>query len=241
MGREGRESRGEEGRGRERGGFVRWEDVLVVGINVLYGEAMVGKTRQALALALKYKSAGWQVIYINTEVNFMDMVDKVREKLGIEVRSFLYPFDLRDFVDGLWRNRNSLSKVFIVLDSIGGVRENFRALFGRGTLADTAQVNLFMTRLIHKLAIFALMTDSIVLAVTHESRAIGRLWHGEDGMPTTTLHASHDAMSIVRMQIIENRDEVGNLISVERIARIIEHRTKPELVGKYVELLEPPL
>ncbi|WP_148224719.1 hypothetical protein [Vulcanisaeta moutnovskia] len=60
-------------------------------------------------------------------------------------------------------------------------------------------------------------------------------------MPTTTLHASHDATSIIHMYIRESYDEEGNVVGIERVTEVVEHRVMPELVGMKIKLLEPPL
>ncbi len=43
------------------------------------------------------------------------------------------------------------------------------------------------------------------------------------------------------MYIKENYDEEGNMVGVERVAEVVEHRVKPAVVGMRVKLLEPPL
>lgn len=222
--------------------YVDWVDVLGIGVNVVYGEALVGKTRQALALAKKFMDENKKVMYIATEVNLIPLMDSIKKLLdGAEVIYEENPYGVFDTVKNLYRNRFKVKYDFVVLDSIGGIRENYRAMFGTGRLSDIAQVNQLVTRILHASALYAMHNKTVVFAITHMSRAIGKAWHGRDAMPTTTLHASHDATAIIHMYIRENYDEEGNIIGVERVAEVVEHRIKPTVVGMRIKLLEPPL
>ncbi|WP_148224718.1 hypothetical protein [Vulcanisaeta moutnovskia] len=137
---------------------------------------MVRKTRQALTLAKRFLGSDKRVLYIASEVNLIPLMDRIRKLLGgADVAYEENPYNVFDSVKNLYRNRSRVRYDFIVLDSVGGIRENYRAMFGTGRLADVAQVNQLVTRILHALALYAMHNKSIVFAITHMSRAIGRM------------------------------------------------------------------
>jgi len=129
----------------------------------------------------------------------------------------------------------------IIIDSLGGIRENWTTFYGRGNTSDTAPTNRLIASIVHLLALRWVQTKRQikVILITHESPAIGKLWYGEDGAPTTAQHSMHDVSMAVRIVMRENYDETGELVSVERIGKVVMDRYNEIGAGKIFYLPQP--
>jgi len=228
------EAREEEAPKRE---VVEWYEVFDKNLIYLkYGKAGVGKTRLALAIAKRDVEAGRDVIYISTELNNDPMIDAIK-KYATNVMPIYKPYEVFNVLKHMSFEPGDV----IIIDSLGGIRENWVTFHGRGNLSDTAPTNRLIASIVHLLALrwVQLKRQIKVILITHESPAVGKLWHGEDGAPTTAQHSVHDISMMVRIVMRENYNETGELISVERIGKVVMDRYNVIGAGKVFFLPQP--
>jgi len=228
------ETREEETPKRE---VVEWYEVFAKDLIYLkYGKAGVGKTRLALAIAKRDLESGRDVIYISTELNNDPMIDAIK-KYATNVMPIYKPYEVFNTLKHMTIEPGDV----IIIDSLGGIRENWTTFYGRGNLSDTAPTNRLIASIVHLLALRWVQSKRQikVILITHESPAVGKLWYGEDGAPTTAQHSVHDISMVIRIVMRENYNEVGELVSVERIGKIVMDRYNVIGAGKIFYLPQP--
>jgi len=216
---------------------VEWYEVVDKDLIYLaYGKAGVGKTRLAVSIAKRDSESGRDVIYINTEFNNDPLIDAIK-KYATDVRAIYKPYDVFHTI----RSMNLAPGDVIIIDSLGGIRENWVVMYGRGNLSDVAPTNRLIAGIVHLLSLKWVQTKRQikVILITHESPAVGKLWYGEDGAPTTAQHSMHDVSMVIRVLVRENYNEVGELVSVERIGRVVMDRYNIIGAGKIFYLPQP--
>jgi len=221
----------------QRREVVEWYEVFAKDLIYLkYGKAGAGKTRLALAIAKRDSESGRDVIYISTELNNDPLIDAIK-KFVTDVRVIYKPYDVFHTI----RSMNLSPGDVIIIDSLGGIRENWVVMYGKGNLSDVAPTNRLIAGIVHLLALkwVQLKRQIKVILITHESPAVGRLWHGEDGAPTTAQHSIHDVSLVIRLVMRENYSESGELISVERIGKVVMDRYNVIGAGKIFYLPQP--
>ena len=221
----------------QRREVVEWYEVFAKDLIYLkYGKAGAGKTRLALAIAKRDSESGRDVIYISTELNNDPLIDAIK-KFVTDVRAIYKPYDVFHTI----RSMNLSPGDVIIIDSLGGIRENWVVMYGKGNLSDVAPTNRLIAGIVHLLALkwVQLKRQIKVILITHESPAVGKLWHGEDGAPTTAQHSIHDVSLVIRLVMRENYSESGELISVERIGKVVMDRYNVIGAGKIFYLPQP--
>jgi len=205
-------------------------------INLVYGKAGAGKTRLALAIAKRDLESGRDVIYISTELNNDPMIDAIK-KYATNVMPIYKPYEVFNTLKHMTIEPGDV----IIIDSLGGIRENWVTFYGRGNVSDTAPTNRLIASIVHLLALRWVQTKRQikVILITHESPAVGKLWYGEDGAPTTAQHSMHDVSMVIRVLMRESYDETGELVSVERIGKIVMDRYNVIGAGKIFYLPQP--
>ncbi len=221
----------------QRGEVIEWYEVFAKDlVYLVYGKAGVGKTRLAVSIAKRDSESGRDVIYISTELNNDPLIDAIK-KFVTDVRAIYKPYDVFHTI----RSMNLSPGDVIIIDSLGGIRENWVVMYGKGNLSDVAPTNRLIAGIVHLLALkwVQLKRQIKVILITHESPSVGRLWHGEDGAPTTAQHSIHDISMVIRIVMRENYDETGELVSVERIGRVIMDRYNVIGAGRIFYLPQP--
>ncbi|MCG2892910.1 MAG: ATP-binding protein [Vulcanisaeta sp.] len=221
----------------QRREVVEWYEVFAKDlVYLVYGKAGVGKTRLAVSIAKRDSESGRDVIYISTELNNDPLIDAIK-KFVTDVRAIYKPYDVFHTI----RSMNLSPGDVIIIDSLGGIRENWVVMYGKGNLSDVAPTNRLIAGIVHLLAMkwVQLKRQIKVILITHESPSVGRLWHGEDGAPTTAQHSIHDVSMVIRIVMRENYDETGELVSVERIGRVIMDRYNVIGAGRIFYLPQP--
>jgi hypothetical protein len=221
----------------QRREVVEWFEVFDKDIIYLvYGKAGVGKTRLAVSIAKRDLESGRDVVYISTELNNDPMIDAIR-KYATNVMPIYKPYEVFNTLKHTTFEPGDV----VIIDSLGGIRENWVAFYGRGNLSDTAPTNRLIANIVHLLALRWVQTKRQikVILITHESPSVGKLWHGEDGAPTTAQHSVHDISMVIRIVMRENYDETGELISVERIGKIVMDRYNVIGAGRIFYLPQP--
>jgi len=216
---------------------VEWFEVFDKNlIDLVYGKAGGGKTRLAVAIAKRDLESGRDVIYISTELNNDPLIDVI-SKYATNVMPIYKPYEVFNTLKHMTINPGDV----IIIDSLGGIRENWVTFYGRGNVSDTAPTNRLITSIVHLLALRWVQTKRQikVILITHESPAVGKLWHGEDGAPTTAQHSVHDISMVIRIVTRENYNETGELVSVERIGKIVMDRYNIIGAGKIFYLPQP--
>ena len=205
-------------------------------IDLVYGKAGGGKTRLAISIAKRDLESGRDVIYISTEINNDPLIDAI-SKYVTNVMPIYKPYEVFSTLKHMTIEPGDV----IIIDSLGGIRENWVSYYGRGNTSDTAPTNRLITNIVHLLALRWVQTKRQikVILITHESPAIGKLWYGEDGAPTTAQHSMHDVSMVIRILMRENYDETGELVSVERIGKIVMDRYNVIGAGKIFYLPQP--
>ena len=205
-------------------------------IYLIYGKAGAGKTRLAISIAKRDMESGRDVVYVSTELNNDPLIDSIR-KFVTEVMPIYKPYDVFNTLKRMTFEPGDV----VVIDSLGGIRENWVAFYGRGNLSDTAPTNRLIANIVHLLALRWVQTKRQikVILITHESPSVGKLWHGEDGAPTTAQHSVHDISMVIRVVTRENYDETGELISVERVGKVVMDRYNVIGAGKIFYLPQP--
>ena len=229
-----------EGEGGVR--YVDWRDVIYTGPNLLFGPPLSGKSRFAWAIMNQLLGEGKKVLYIATEPNLVPILDQLRKVLSDAViEYFENPFQVREYAKLLYLRRKWVKYDFVVVDSLAGVREDYSFMYGSGKLRDTFEANRLTTEITWGLARYAYYNKIPVLIITHETPGINRTCFGKQACPTSSIHAMYTVSSVMYMYKQEKRDEEGNVVSIERVIEVVDHRYKPELIGYRVKLLEPPL
>jgi len=221
----------------QRREVVEWHEVFDGNkIKLVYGKAGVGKTRLALAIAKRDTEAGRDVFYISTELNNDPLIDAI-SKYVTNVMPIYKPYEVFNTLKRMTIDPGDV----IIIDSLGGIRENWVAFYGRGNLGDTAPTNRLIANIVHLLALRWVQTKRQikVILITHESPAVGKLWYGEDGAPTTAQHSMHDVSMVIRILMRESYDEAGELVSVERIGKVVMDRYNEIGAGKIFYLPQP--
>ena len=221
----------------QRREVVEWYEVFDKNlVYMMYGKAGVGKTRLAVSIAKRDLESGRDVIYVSTELNNDPMIDAIK-KYATNVMPIYKPYEVFNALKHTTFEPGDV----IIIDSLGGIRENWVAFYGRGNLSDTAPTNRLIANIVHLLSLKWVQSKRQikVILITHESPSVGRLWYGEDGAPTTAQHSMHDVSMVVRIVMRENYDETGELISVERIGRVVMDRYNVIGAGKIFYLPQP--
>ena len=221
----------------QRREVVEWFEVFDRDLIYLkYGKAGTGKTRLAVLIAKRMVEAGRDVVYISTELNNDPLIDAIK-KYATDVMPIYKPYEVFNTLKHMTIEPGDV----IIIDSLGGIRENWTTYYGRGNLSDTAPTNRLIASIVHLLALRWVQTKRQikVILITHESPAVGKLWHGEDGAPTTAQHSVHDISMVVRVVMRENYDETGELISVERVGKVVMDRYNVIGAGKIFYLPQP--
>ena len=222
--------------------YVEWRDVLYTGPNVIYGPPLVGKSRFAWAIMAQLRSEGKKALYMVTEPNLSPIMDQLRKVLdGVAIEVFDNPYQVREYVRLLYVRRKWVRYDFIALDSLAGLRENYAFMYGSGKLRDVYEANRLTTEVVWGLSQYANFHRVPILVITHETPGINRTCFGKPTCPTASTHAMYAVSSVMYMFKVENKDEEGNVVSIERVIEVVDHRYRPELVGCRVRLLEPPL
>ena len=221
----------------QRREVVEWYEPFEKNLIILmYGKAGGGKTRLAISIAKRDTETGRDVIYISTELNNDPMIDAI-SKYVTNVMPIYKPYEVFNTLKRMTIDPGDI----IIIDSLGGIRENWTTFYGRGNTSDTAPTNRLIASIVHLLALRWVQTKRQikVILITHESPAIGKLWYGEDGAPTTAQHSMHDVSMVIRILIRESYGELGELVSVERIGKVVMDRYNVIGAGKNFYLPPP--
>ena len=221
----------------QRREVVEWFEVFDKDIIYLvYGKAGVGKTRLAVSIAKRDLESGRDVVYISTELNNDPMIDAIR-KYATNVMPIYKPYEVFNTLKHTTIEPGDV----VIIDSLGGIRENWVVMYGRSNTSDIAPTNRLIASIVHLLALRWIQTKRQikVILITHESPAVGKLWYGEDGSPTTAQHSMHDVSMVIRILMRENYDETGELVSVERIGKIVMDRYNVIGAGRIFYLPQP--
>jgi len=221
----------------EREEVVEWYEVFERNlIYLMYGEAGVGKTRLAVAVSKREVENGRRVIYIDAETNNAPLVDAI-SKYVTEIHTIYRPYQVFEFVKRYQFKPGDV----IIIDSLGGIRENWSYFYGRGNVSDTAPTNRLITSIVHAISMkwTLLKLQLKAVLITHRSPAIGKTWHGESESPTTAQHSMHDVSMVIRIFERDKVDELGNVIAKERIGKIVLDRYNVVGAGKIFYLPQP--
>jgi len=223
--------------GEEREEVVEWYEVFERNlIYLMYGEAGVGKTRLAVAVSKREVENGRRVIYIDAETNNAPLVDAI-SKYVTEIHTIYRPYQVFEFVKRYQFKPGDV----VIIDSLGGIRENWSYFYGRGNVSDTAPTNRLITSIVHAISMkwTLLKLQLKAVLITHRSPAIGKTWHGESESPTTAQHSMHDVSMVIRIFERDKVDELGNVIAKERIGKIVLDRYNVVGAGKIFYLPQP--
>jgi len=199
--------------------MVDWREVFKYNlVYLVYGKPLVGKTRLAVNIADADLKDKRRVTYISSELNNKPLLDKIKPHVTELVEQY-DPITLLD-----WAKRLTVREpTTIIIDSLGGLREYYITNYGTGNLlVDVGRANRLIISLVHTLTERWLLGQLKLVLLSHESPAIRENWFGEDGYPTASLHAIHDASVIVR--VVAREVVEGNVVRIERFGRIIEDR-----------------
>ena len=207
-------------------------DVNTVG--VLFGTALVGKTRFAIKLAEALKERmGLTPKFLVTETNWLfkvkdkPFIEMVREKFGSD--SVMYCRTTRELLTSL--KKSIESNAFVVVDSIGAISQRFltRFIIERGeeeTIVVAPRVIPFVNAITQYIAESCLEKGATALLIAHEQQLINRKFFTEDTKPSFGSRALHSCTYIWKMYI----DPKTN----ERKIKCVVHRFDQSYIGKEI-------
>lgn len=208
-------------------------DINTVG--VLYGKALVGKTRFSIKLAKALANElGLKPRFLVTEINWFfkhkgkSFYDIAIEEFGKE--SVYFCKTSKELISNLLKILDK--DVFIVVDSVGAISQSFLAKYvlekgEEESIVVTPRVIPFVNAITYTIAVNCIEKGATALLIAHEQELINRKFFMEDTKPSFGSRALHSCTYIWRMY----EDSRGRLK-----LKCIVHRGIKELKGKEIEI-----